>query len=88
MELQCEIDGETVQHGNTDDLVFGVAAIVSYLSNAMTLRPGDVISTGTPGGVGHFRTPPRYLQDGNLLVSRVDGLGECRNLFRQEREAV
>ncbi len=88
MELQCEIDGETVQHGNTDDLVFGVAAIVSYLANAMTLRPGDVISTGTPGGVGHFRTPPRYLQDGNLLVSRVDGLGECRNRFRQEREAV
>jgi acylpyruvate hydrolase len=86
MDLHCEVDGETVQHGNTDDLVFGVGAIVSYLSDAMTLRPGDVISTGTPGGVGHFRTPPRYLQDGNVLVSWVAGLGECRNQCRRETE--
>ncbi len=84
MDLYCELDGEMVQHGNTDDLVFGVAAIVSYLSGAMTLRPGDVIATGTPGGVGHFRKPPRYLQDGNVLVSRIAGLGECRNLCRRE----
>ena len=84
MDLFCEIDGEMVQHGNTDDLVFGVEAIVSYISNAMTLRPADVIATGTPGGVGHFRQPPRYLQDGNVLVSRIAGLGECRNLCRRE----
>ena len=86
MDLYCELDGEVVQHGNTNDLVFGVEAIVSYVSQAMTLRPGDVISTGTPGGVGHFRKPPRYLQDGNVLVSRIAGLGECRNLCRRERE--
>jgi acylpyruvate hydrolase len=54
----------------------------------MTLRPGDVIATGTPGGVGHFRKPPRYLQDGNVLVSRVVGLGECRNLCRREGDQV
>jgi acylpyruvate hydrolase len=86
MDLYCEVDGEVVQHGNTNDLVFGVAAIVSYLSGAMTLRPGDVIATGTPGGVGHFRRPPRYLQDGNVLVSRIAGLGECRNLCRRQGE--
>jgi acylpyruvate hydrolase len=85
MDLYCELDGEMVQHANTHDLVFGVSALVSYISHAMTLRPGDVISTGTPGGVGHFREPPRYLHDGNVLVSRIAGLGECRNLCRRER---
>jgi acylpyruvate hydrolase len=84
MDLVCEVDGEVVQRGNTDDLVFGPAAIVSYISQVMTLRPGDVIATGTPGGVGHFRRPPRYLEDGNVLVSRVAGLGECRNVCRRE----
>jgi acylpyruvate hydrolase len=86
MDLYCGIDGEMVQEGNTDDLVFGVAAIVSYISHAMTLRPGDVIATGTPGGAGHWRKPPRHLQDGNVLVSRIAGLGECRNLCRRETE--
>ena len=88
MELYCEVDGEIVQQGNTDDLVFGVEAVISYISQAMTLRPGDVVATGTPGGVGQWRKPPRYLQDGNVLVTRIAGLGECRNLCRREREPV
>ncbi len=82
MDLSCEIDGETVQHGNTGDLVFGVAKLVSYISEAMTLAPGDVISTGTPGGSGHWREPRRYLGDGNVMVSRAQGLGECTNAVR------
>lgn len=86
MALCCEVDGETVQQGNTSDLLFGVGAIVSYVSHAVTLRPGDVIATGTPGGSGHWREPKRYLQDGDVLVSRVTGLGECRNLCRRESE--
>jgi acylpyruvate hydrolase len=84
MGLYCQIDGETVQEGNTSDLIFGVPALVSYISHAMTLLPGDVIATGTPGGSGHWREPKRYLQDGNVLVTRVGGLGECRNVCRRE----
>jgi acylpyruvate hydrolase len=85
MRLSCEVDGELVQDANTSDLLFGVSALVSYISHTMSLRPGDVIATGTPGGSGHWRRPPRYLEDGNLLVSRVVGLGECRNLCRREK---
>ncbi len=84
MHLSCEVDGEVVQEANTSDLLFGVRALVSYISHTMSLRPGDVIATGTPGGSGHWRDPPRYLENGNLLVSRVVGLGECRNLCRRE----
>jgi acylpyruvate hydrolase len=84
MDLYCEIDGEMVQEGNTSDLLFGVSTLVSYISHAMSLQPGDVIATGTPGGSGHWRQPKRYLQDGNLLVTRVRGLGECRNPCRRE----
>jgi acylpyruvate hydrolase len=84
MGLYCEVDGERVQEGNTSDLLFGTAELVSYISQAMTLLPGDVIATGTPGGSGHWRQPPRYLREGNLLVSGVEGLGECRNLCCRE----
>jgi len=86
MGLYCEVDGGVVQQGTTSDLLFGVAAIVSYVSQAMTLYPGDLIATGTPGGSGHWRDPKRYLQDGDVLVSRITGLGECRNLCRRESE--
>jgi acylpyruvate hydrolase len=86
LEMRCEIDGELVQEGNTKNLIFGVGELVSYISQCMSLRPGDVILTGTPGGSGHWRQPTRYLQDGNLLVSSVAGLGECRNLCRQEKD--
>jgi acylpyruvate hydrolase len=86
MGLYCEVDGERVQEGSTDDMVFGPAELISYISGAITLRPGDVISSGTPGGCGHWREPPRYLQDGNVLVSKVAGVGECRNLCRREKE--
>jgi len=84
LELTCEVDGEQVQHAVTSDLVFGPAALVSYCSNIFTLLPGDVISTGTPGGVGAARTPPRFLADGSLVVTRIRGVGECRNRCRAE----
>jgi acylpyruvate hydrolase len=83
-ELTCEVDGELVQKATTTDLVFGPAALVSYISDIFTLEPGDVIATGTPGGVGHARTPPRYLDDGNVVVTRIEGIGECRNTCRHE----
>lgn len=84
-EISCEIDGEVVQRSNTDQLVFDPVELIVYVSAIVTLRPGDVISTGTPGGVGHARTPPRYLTDGTVMTTRIDGVGECINTCRRER---
>jgi acylpyruvate hydrolase len=86
LELTCDVDGEQMQEGITTDLVFSPAELVSYMSDIFTLEPGDVIATGTPSGVGHARTPPRYLQDGSVVVARIEGIGECRNLCRAEMD--
>jgi acylpyruvate hydrolase len=83
-EIRSEVDGEVRQHSDTSQLVFGVAELVGYLSTVLTLNPGDVIATGTPGGVGHARKPPRYLTDGATLVTAIAGVGECRNTCRGE----
>jgi acylpyruvate hydrolase len=83
-DITCEIDGEIMQKANTGDLVFGPHELVSYISTIITLAPGDVIATGTPGGVGFARTPPRFLADGNEMVTRIGPLGECRNVCRRE----
>jgi acylpyruvate hydrolase len=84
-EISCEVDGEVLQRSSTGQLVFDPAALVAYLSEIVTLRPGDVIATGTPGGVGNARKPPRYLHDGAVLVTRIAGVGECRNTCRKEK---
>lgn len=78
--LRGTVDGETVQQTPTDDLVFGPEALVAYISEIFTLQPGDVIVTGTPGGVGHARKPPRYLAPGMTLTTSVEGIGELRNV--------
>lgn len=83
-ELRTEVDGEKMQSTTTDDLVFGPAELISYISAIVTLNPGDVIASGTPGGVGHARKPPRYLVDGNTVTTRIEGLGECVNVVRIE----
>jgi acylpyruvate hydrolase len=83
--IRCALNGETVQDDTTAQLVFGPVELVEYVSTFITLLPGDVIATGTPGGVGHARTPPRYLADGDVLTTTVDGIGECRNRCRRER---
>jgi acylpyruvate hydrolase len=79
LEISTKIDGETVQEDTTDDLLFDPVALVEYVSTIVTLRPGDVIATGTPGGVGHARKPPRYLEPGHMLTTAIAGLGECHN---------
>lgn len=77
--ITTEVDGELMQDGRIDDLVFGPAAIVSYISQIFPLDPGDLVATGTPGGVGHARTPPRYLADGSEVVTTIEGIGTLRN---------
>ena len=77
--LGCAVDGEPVQATSVDDLVFSPAALVAYISQIFTLRPGDVIATGTPGGVGHARKPPRYLTPGSTVTTSIAGIGELRN---------
>lgn len=85
LEVSCTVNGEVVQRDSTAELVFDPVTLVAYLSRIITLRPGDVIATGTPGGVGHARKPPRYLADGDVLVTRIEGVGECRNTCRAEK---
>lgn len=77
--VQGRIDGEVVQDGNTDDLIFSVPALVAWLSRYITFRPGDLVWTGTPGGVGEARTPPLFLRDGMILETEVEGVGTMRN---------
>jgi 2,4-diketo-3-deoxy-L-fuconate hydrolase len=67
-----------VQQGNTNDMIFGVAFLVSYVSQFMTLLPGDVISTGTPAGVGLGLQPPRFLRAGDVVELGIEGLGRSR----------
>ena len=76
LHLWLEVDGNKFQSGSTRTMVFGVAYLVSYLSRYMTLHPGDIISTGTPRGVGLGQRPPVYLRPGNVMRLGIDGLGE------------
>jgi len=79
LEVRCEVDGAVMQQSRTSDLLFGPAEIAAYASQAITLLPGDLLLTGTPGGVGDARKPPVYLQPGQTLRTVVEGLGECVN---------
>ena len=78
LEMWLKVNGETLQRGNTSDLIFDVPTLVSYISAFMTLLPGDVISTGTPAGVGCFMKPPRFLAAGNEVELGIEGLGSSR----------
>jgi len=81
LALSASVNGETVQDATTADLIFPVPMLIARLSEIVTLYPGDLILTGTPAGVGFGRTPARYLTDGDMLVSRIAGIGEMRQLF-------
>lgn len=78
LELGCWVNGEEVQRGRTADFVFPVPALIEYLSAATELYPGDLILTGTPDGIGATRTPPRFLAPGDVLESRIEGIGSMR----------
>jgi len=83
LKLWLEVDGHRYQEGSTKTLIFGVPYLVSYLSRFMSLQPGDIISTGTPPGVGHGKKPPVYLREGNVIRLGVEGLGEQRQTVIQ-----
>tara|TARA_R110000782_G_scaffold122460_2_gene213800 strand:+ start:8025 stop:8867 length:843 start_codon:yes stop_codon:yes gene_type:complete len=80
LTMWLDVNGEAMQRGATSTMVFGVAHLVSYLSKYMSLQPGDVISTGTPPGVGLSMTPPRFLRSGDVVTLGIDGLGQQRQV--------
>ena len=78
LNLWLKLNGEKVQDGNTDDFIFNIQEVISYLSQYMSLMPGDIISTGTPEGVGFGFKPPKYLKDGDVIELGIEGLGQAR----------
>lgn len=82
LHMSMTLNGETVQDTLTDDLIFSVPAIISYLSSIVELLPGDVIYTGTPGGVGMSHKPPKFLHPGDVITSTIDGIGSTTNHCR------
>lgn len=84
--IRSRVNGEVMQDSNTSELIFSVADLVSYLSHSFTLHPGDVIATGTPLGVGAFRTPPRFLNHGDVVEVEVDGIGLLSNICHVRKE--
>jgi 2-keto-4-pentenoate hydratase/2-oxohepta-3-ene-1,7-dioic acid hydratase in catechol pathway len=87
LDMWLEVDGHRYQTGNTRTMVFGVPFLVSYLTRFMSLHPGDIISTGTPPGVGHGQKPPVYLREGNEVRLGIAGLGEQRQRVRKDEPA-
>ena len=78
LDMWLKVNGETMQRGHTSDMIFDLATLVSYISEFMTLLPGDVISAGTPSGVGCFMKPPRFLRAGDVVELGIEGLGSSR----------
>jgi 2-keto-4-pentenoate hydratase/2-oxohepta-3-ene-1,7-dioic acid hydratase in catechol pathway len=77
--LTCRVNGVVKQDGSTSDMIFPVRSIIEWLSRGLTIEAGDIIATGTPEGVGMGRTPPEYLQDGDVIETEVEGIGLMRN---------
>jgi 2-keto-4-pentenoate hydratase/2-oxohepta-3-ene-1,7-dioic acid hydratase in catechol pathway len=79
LRISCRLNGALVQDASTADMIFGVAELIAYISEAITLEPGDVIATGTPPGVALGRADPRYLQDGDSIEVEIEGIGILAN---------
>ena len=82
--MWLKVNGETMQDGTSSTMVYGIAHLVSYLSQFMSLHPGDVISTGTPPGVGMGKKPPRYLKAGDVVELGIDRLGTQKQTFKAD----
>lgn len=79
LDIKCILNGNVVQHSNTRHLIFGVSYLVSFLSKSFTLFPGDIVSTGTPGGVGYYKKPQLFLQPGDVIQVQVEHIGVLGN---------
>jgi 2-keto-4-pentenoate hydratase/2-oxohepta-3-ene-1,7-dioic acid hydratase in catechol pathway len=79
LNIKITVSGEVLQNSNTKHLIFRIPELIAYLSSVFTLEPGDVVSTGTPAGVGFARKPPRWLKAGDTMVVEVEGLGQLSN---------
>jgi 2-keto-4-pentenoate hydratase/2-oxohepta-3-ene-1,7-dioic acid hydratase in catechol pathway len=77
--IQCRVNGQVLQDSNTSEMVFGVAELISFISQGITLEPGDLIATGTPSGVGFARKPPIFLRDGDTVEVSIDQIGTLSN---------
>jgi 2-keto-4-pentenoate hydratase/2-oxohepta-3-ene-1,7-dioic acid hydratase in catechol pathway len=84
LRLQLRVNGESKQDARTDDMIFGVAKLISVWSLGMTLEPGDLLMTGTPSGVGFARQPPEYLQPGDVVEAEIDAIGLLRSIVASE----
>jgi 2-keto-4-pentenoate hydratase/2-oxohepta-3-ene-1,7-dioic acid hydratase in catechol pathway len=84
LRLRSSVNGESWQDSSTAEMVFDVATIVAFASRTITLEPGDVIATGTPAGVGHHQSPPRYLADGDVMRCEIEGIGAIENRVGDE----
>ena len=84
LAIRSWVNGETWQESTTAEMIWDVPALVSFVSHAITLEPGDVVATGTPAGVGHFQDPPRYLADGDVMACEIEGIGVLSNTIRDE----
>ena len=80
--ITTTVSGEVMQEGSTADMIFSVAGLIAELSRGLTLQAGTVILTGTPSGVGAARTPPRFLEDGDIVEVAIEGIGALRNTVR------
>ena len=83
--IRCLVNGATLQDSSTAQMIFSVAEIIAYVSQVITLEPGDLLATGTPAGVGVFRDPKVLLKDGDEVTVEIDGVGTLTNPVRQER---
>jgi 2-keto-4-pentenoate hydratase/2-oxohepta-3-ene-1,7-dioic acid hydratase in catechol pathway len=81
LQVESVLNGVSEQCSRTSDMVFDVPTLIEFISATCPMQPGDLIFTGTPGGIGGSRTPPVYLRDGDVLVTRIEGIGELRNTF-------
>lgn len=85
--IRCTVNGHVCQESNTSEMIFSVAELIAFITQGITLEAGDVIATGTPGGVGHFRKPPVYLRDGDEVAISIERIGELKNRAAIARES-
>lgn len=80
LAIGCKVNGQVMQDSNTAEMIFNVPYLIEFLSHSFTLQPGDIIATGTPHGVGVFRTPPVFLKDGDEVTTEIEGIGQLTNV--------